>query len=145
VPNGLPTVAFVVPNQFNNMHSGDSKNRIKAGDVWLRDHFEDYYRWAKDHNSLLIVTFDENDNTSDIKGLTDPRSTDRVRKNRIVTIIAGARIKSGKYSEGNGITPVNILRTIEAMYGLQKSGAQQENAAKAGIADQFFVTDIFAR
>jgi acid phosphatase len=138
-------VAFVVPNQFNDMHSGDPQGRIKTGDAWLKSHFEDYYRWAKHHNSLLIVTFDENDNTSGMKGPTDPRSTDRVRKNRIASIVAGAHIKSGEYSEGNGITHVNILRTIEAMYGLQRSGAQQKNAAKAGIANEFFVTDIFAK
>jgi acid phosphatase len=139
----LPTVAFVVSNQFNDMHSGRIKDQIKTGDDWLRDHFQDYYRWAKDHNSLLIVTFDENNNTSNFRGLTDPRSNDRVVQNRIATIAAGARIKGGMYAEGNGITHVNLLRTIEAMYGLPKSGAQQENAVKAGIGDDFIITDIF--
>jgi hypothetical protein len=38
---------------------------------------------------------------------------------------------------------VNILRTIEAMYGLPKSGAQQPNAAGAGIGDDTIVSDIF--
>jgi hypothetical protein len=47
------------------------------------------------------------------------------------------------YSEGRGITHVNILRTIEAMYGLPKSGGQQPNAAGAGIDDETIVTDIF--
>jgi phosphatidylinositol-3-phosphatase len=141
----LPTVAFVVPNLFNDMHSGKVKDQIKTGDNWLRDHLQDYYRWAKDHNSLLVVTFDENDNTSSIKGLTDPRSSDPVRKNKIATIAVGARIKSGMYPEGNRITHVNILRTMEAMYGLPKSGAQQENALKAGIGDDFVITDIFSQ
>lgn len=31
--------------------------------------------------------------------------------NQIVTIFAGAHVKPGKYSEGRGITHVNILRT----------------------------------
>jgi hypothetical protein len=139
----LPTVAFVVPNLFNDMHSGKVKDQIKTGDDWLRNHFQDYYRWAKDNNSLLIITFDENNNTTNIKGLTDPRSSDRVRRNQIATIVAGARVKSGKYAEGNGITHVNLLRTLEAMYGLSPSGAQQENAVKAGVANDFVVTDIF--
>jgi hypothetical protein len=30
------------------------------------------------------------------------------------------------------------------MYGLPKSGAQQANAARAGIADDAIVTDVFA-
>jgi hypothetical protein len=61
-------------------------------------------------------------------------------QNRIVTIFAGALIKPGlkpdAYSEGKGITHVNMLRTIEAMYGLPKSGAQQPNAAAAGNSDE---------
>jgi hypothetical protein len=61
-----------------------------------------------------------------------------------VTIFAGAHIKSGVYPEGKGITHVNILRTIEAMYGLPKSGAQQPNAAGAVISDDTIITDIFS-
>jgi phosphatidylinositol-3-phosphatase len=68
----LPTVSFVVPNLFNDMHSGKSSSLIKTDDPWVRDHLGDYYRWAKDHNNLLIVTFDENDNSSDFARLTDP-------------------------------------------------------------------------
>ena len=56
---------------------------------------------------------------------------------------AGAHIKPGNYEEGNGITHVNILRTIEAMYGLGKSGAQQPNALGAGIGDDQIITDVF--
>jgi hypothetical protein len=38
---------------------------------------------------------------------------------------------------------VNILRTIEAMYGLPSSGAQQPNAAGGGITDETVITDVF--
>jgi hypothetical protein len=38
---------------------------------------------------------------------------------------------------------VNVLRTIEAVYGLPKSGAQQPNAAGGGIADETIITDVF--
>jgi hypothetical protein len=41
------------------------------------------------------------------------------------------------------MTHVNILRTIEAMYGLPKSGAQQANAVRAGIGDDAIATDLF--
>jgi hypothetical protein len=47
------------------------------------------------------------------------------------------------YAEGDGMTHVNILRTIEAMYGLSKSGAQQVNAARAGISDDATVINVF--
>ena len=141
--NKLPTISIVAPNLINDMH--DNPDNVKHGDAWLRAHMDSYYQWAKSHNSLLIITFDENEDISGMMGLTDPSSTDKVIQNRIPTIFAGAHIERGDYSEGKGITHVNILRTLEAMYGLQKSGRQQENAEKFGIGDEFIITDIFTR
>jgi phosphatidylinositol-3-phosphatase len=152
----LPTVSFIVPNQGNDMHNGPSDTSIPAGDDWLRRNIDPYYQWAKGHNSLLILTFDENDDKRGYIGLTDPAvdpqkcaSSDHdhcmVLQNRIVTIFAGAHIKPGDYPEGRGITHVNILRTLEAMYGLPRSGHQQAKALAAGIGDDFIVTDIFTK
>jgi phosphatidylinositol-3-phosphatase len=113
------------------MHNGQLAQSIPTGDKWLRDNLNNYYQWAKNNNSLLIVTFDENDDVDQYHGLTDPRVTPNPSdsnnyrrqldlQNRIVTIFAGARIRPGHkpdaYPEGKGITHVNILRTIEAMY-----------------------------
>jgi len=157
----LPTVAFVIPNLNHDMHNGKPAESIPIGDAWLRQNLDRYYQWAKTHNSLLIVTFDENDDKDRYHGLTNPQVSPNPAyppvdeynqhlldlQNRIVTIFAGAHIKPGlkpdAYTEGKGITHVNILRTIEAMYGLPKSGAQQPNAAGAGIADETIVTDVF--
>jgi hypothetical protein len=74
----LPTVSFVIPNLFNDMHSGKWDALVKTGDRWLSDHLAEYRRWAKDHNSLLIVTFDENDNDSDFQR-ADRSALDRQR------------------------------------------------------------------
>jgi phosphatidylinositol-3-phosphatase len=157
----LPTVAFVIPNLNHDMHNRQAAESIPAGDAWLRQNLDRYYQWAKTHNSLLIVTFDENDDKDQYHGLTKPLVSPGPAyppvgkhnqhlldlQNRIVTIFAGAHIKPGlkpdAYSEGKGITHVNILRTIEAMYGLPKSGAQQPYAAGAGIGDETIVTDVF--
>lgn len=139
----LPTVSFVIPNLVNDMHNGDIPQSVAAGDTWLRDHLAVYYAWAKTHNSLLIVTFDENDHASPLGGLTDPSNPDARKANRIVTLFAGARIRHGEYAEGPGVTHVNLLRTIEAMYGLPKSGAQAPNAVRAGISNDFLITDVF--
>jgi phosphatidylinositol-3-phosphatase len=153
----LPTVAFVIPNLDNDMHNGPIEKSIPAGDRWLKKNINPYYQWAKDHNSLLILTFDENDDKRAYRGLTNPIVEPRDcvganrdqeycidLQNRIVTIFAGAHIKAGDYTEGHGITHVNILRTIEAMYGLSKAGAQQPNAAGIGIGDGAVITDIFS-
>jgi phosphatidylinositol-3-phosphatase len=147
----LPTVAIVVPNLENDMHIGRPVESIPRGDKWLRDNLGTYYQWAKANNSLLIVTWDENDNQKPYYlGLTNPfvEPTDQFRRdlrNRIPTIFAGAHIKPGEYAEGLGITHVNILRTIEAMYGLPRSGQQQPNAAGGGIRDEQIITDVLEK
>ncbi len=105
------------------------------------------------------MTFDENDDKRAYLGLTNPaidpddQSTCQVAiidkeycvdlQNRAMTIFAGAHVKPGEYPEGKGVTHVNILRTIEAMYGLPKAGAQQPNAAGYGISDDYLITDVF--
>ena len=139
----LPTVAVVVPNLIDDMHDGGIPKSITAGDAWMKEHLDGYYQWAKTHNSILIVTFDENHNTTGFHGLTDPASTTKGIQNKIPTIFAGAHVRHGEFSEGSGVTHVNLLRTLEAMYKLDKCGAQQPNALKAGIADETIITDVF--
>ena len=100
----LPTVRFVIPNLDSDMHNGPDEESIPAGDRWLKDNIDSYYQWAKEHNSLLILAFDENDDKRATLGLTNPivdpekcedhDREDRVDlQNRIVTIFAGAHIK----------------------------------------------------
>ena len=140
----LPTVSFVIPNLIDDMHNPESAAiSVKNGDTWLKENLDGYYQWAKKHNSILIITFDENDDASGYRGMTDPASTNRDIKNRIPTIIAGAHIRYGDYAEGKGVTHINILRTIESMYGLPKSGHQPDNAVKFGITDDYILRDIF--
>ncbi len=142
--NKLPTVSFVIPNLIHDMHNPRTwEVAVKNGDTWLKENLDGYYRWAKKHNSLLIITFDENHDKSGYRGLTDPSSSNSDIKNRIPTIFAGAHIIPGDYPEGKGVTLVNLLRTIESMYGLSKSGHQQANALKYGINDDYVIQDIF--
>ncbi|MFI5159506.1 MAG: alkaline phosphatase family protein [Sphingobacteriales bacterium] len=109
--NKLPTVAFVIPNMDNDMHnigaSGDAAT-IHRGDKWLKENISKYAEWAKKHDSLLIVTCDEDDSRTDV--------------NQIPTIFYGAHIKPGKYNEH--ITHYNVLHTIEAMYKLPADDKQ---------------------
>lgn len=53
--NDLPDVSFVIPNLDDDMHDGS----ISQGDTWLRNNIDGYVQWARTHNSLLIVTYDE--------------------------------------------------------------------------------------
>jgi Phosphoesterase family len=98
---GLPTVSFVIPNLCNDMHDCD----VAAGDAWLRAHISAYADWAMSHDSLLILTWDENDDSPG---------------NQITTIMAGQLVKAGRYAEP--ITHYNVLATIETAYALPRSG-----------------------
>jgi len=98
----LPTVAIVVPNVFNDMHSGT----IQEGDAWLESNLDGYVQWARTHNSLLIVTWDEDDSFSN---------------NHIATLFVGPMVTPGPY--GLTINHFDVLRTVEDMYGLPYAGA----------------------
>jgi hypothetical protein len=97
----LPTVAFVTPNLDDDMHDGS----IAQGDAWLYQNLSQYASWAKANNSLLILTWDEDDNTA---------------RNQIPTVFYGANIRPGAYSEP--ISHYNVLSTLEEMYWLPKLG-----------------------
>jgi acid phosphatase len=102
----LPTVSFVVPNMDNDMHNiGMAGNAaaISRGDQWLKKNISDYAKWAKKHNSLLIVTFDEDD-------------YDSKNGNRIATIFYGDKVNTMEYSKS--INHYYVLHTLEVMYGL---------------------------
>ena len=107
----LPTVSVIVPNQANNMHNEKSPEAIQTGDRWLREHLDAYVQWAQQHNSLLIVTWDEDNK----KG-----------NNRIATLFVGPMVQAGRYEQR--ITHYNILRTIEDLYGLSHAGASADAA-----------------
>ncbi len=96
--SNLPTVSIVVPNEDHNSHDGS----IAAADTWLQNNLGDYATWAKTHNSLLIVTYDE-------AALADTSQ-------HIATLVCGQHVNPGQYN--NAITHYNVLRTVEDMYAL---------------------------
>jgi acid phosphatase len=109
----LPTVAFVVPNLCNDMHNCP----VSTGDGWAKQNLGPYVAWAKAHDSLLIVTFDEDEGTSN---------------NHIATTIVGAGVRPGS-SSGQRIDHYGVLRTIEDMYGLPPLGSAGGAAPITGI------------
>jgi phosphatidylinositol-3-phosphatase len=97
----LPTVSFVVPDVCNDMHDCG----VAAGDAWAHDHLTRYVDWAKAHNSLLVVTFDEDRGT---------------RANHIATFLVGPMVTAGPSDQR--IDHYGLLRTLEDMYGLPTLG-----------------------
>ena len=108
----LPTVALVVPDQMNDMHNGREPDTIIRGDQWLKNNLDAYVRWAENNNSLLILTFDEDDGSEG---------------NRIATLFVGPMVKPGSYARR--IDHYSVLRTLTAMYGLPAPGRAAEAQA----------------
>ncbi|MFM7207772.1 MAG: alkaline phosphatase family protein [Planctomycetaceae bacterium] len=98
----LPTVSFVTPNEQHNMHDGS----IAEADAWLQANLAGYATWAAAHNSLLVVTWDE-----DLGG----------ERNRVPTVLFGAGVRQGEVP--GTWTLHNLLRTIEDSTGAGHSGS----------------------
>jgi len=107
--NLLPNVSIVVANIINCMHDGT----IQQGDTWLQNNLDGYIQWAKTHNSLFILTFDEDDSGTG--------------NNRITTFFIGPMVAPGSYT--NHVTHFNVLRTIEDIYGLPACGTSSINTS----------------
>lgn len=112
--NTLPTVSFVIPNLDDDMHDGT----IAQGDSWLQNNLSNYATWAQQNNSLLVVTWDEDDYTE---------------SNQIPTIFVGAHVQPGQYSET--INHYNVLATLEQAYGLPLAGQSSTAAPITDIWD----------
>lgn len=108
----LPTVSFVTPSQLNDMHDGS----IAMADKWLQAHLGAYAEWARTHNSLLIVTWDEDSFAS---------------RNRIPTILYGAHLRRGTQPATG--TLHNLLRTLADLYALPPMGAAARVASIPGL------------
>jgi acid phosphatase len=108
----LPTVSFVIPDLCDDMHDCS----VAVGDGWLKKHCGPYLNWAMTHHSLLIVAWDENDGSPG---------------NQIPLIFAGEMVRAGHY--GQFVTHDNVLATIEAAYGLPRTGRSAAAAPITGI------------
>lgn len=108
----LPTVAFVTPDQNHDMHDGT----IAQADAWLKDNLGPYADWARSHNSLLIVTWDEDESA---------------HGNHIPTLFFGPMVVGGQYS--TTINHHNVLRTLEEMFALPHAGAAATATPITGI------------
>jgi hypothetical protein len=86
------------------MHNIDG-SEIQRADNFLRKRLGAYIDWAEAHNSLFIVTWDEDDYSG---------------TNRIATIFAGAHLRKGK--NRGAWTLHNLLRTLTDLEGLAPIG-----------------------
>lgn len=106
----LPTVSMVIPDLVHDMHNAS----VHQGDNWLKTNLSGYATWARTHNSLLIVTWDEGHGS-----------------NHIPTIFYGQNVKA--HASAAKVNHYNILRTLEDMYSLTPLGASANAGSIQGI------------
>jgi acid phosphatase len=103
----LPDISFVIPNLDHDMHDGS----VEDGDRWLRAELGGYVEWAPAHDSLLVITADEDDGDGG---------------NRIPTILLGAHLGHGSSAER--IDHYGLLRTLLDSFSLPAMGAARAAA-----------------
>lgn len=103
--DSLPDLCFVIPNAYNNMHNGTDPQRIIQGDNWIKDNLGGYINWCQANNGLFILTFDEDNGTS---------------QNQVPLIIYGPSVVPGIYP--NYHDHYGLLCTIENMFSLAYIG-----------------------
>jgi phosphatidylinositol-3-phosphatase len=89
---------------------------VATGDAWAQQHLTGYLDWARIHNSLLIVTFDEDSGSE---------------SNHIATIVAGAGVAAT--ASDQRINHYDLLRTVEDMYALEPLGAAADAQPLTGV------------
>jgi phosphatidylinositol-3-phosphatase len=99
--NHLSSVSFVIPNLAHDMHDGT----IAQSDQWLSTNLGRLAAWSFAHDSLLIVTSDEDDSAG---------------SNRIMTVLSGAHLESG--TDSQHVDHYALLTTLEDAFGLPHAG-----------------------
>lgn len=107
--SALPDVSFVIPNLCSDMHDCS----VSTGDTWLKDNLGAYATWARTHNSLLVVTFDEDN---------------RFSGNRIPTVLYGQPVTAGS-SSSTTYDHYDLLRTLEDSQGLTAHAGNASSAS----------------
>ena len=109
--NTLPSVSFVVPDLCNDGHDvcPPISNSVKQYDTWVQQNLDAYKQWCINNNSLLIVTYDEDDNTA---------------VNKIATVFYGAHVAVASYAQT--INHYSVLRTMEDAFSLPSLQVQRQ-------------------
>jgi hypothetical protein len=105
----LPKMSFVIPNLCSDMHDCS----VATGDTWVKNNLGAYATWAKTHNSLLVITFDEDNSLSG---------------NRIPTVLYGQPVTPGS-SSATTYNHYNLLRTLEDLAGTSTHAGQAASAS----------------
>lgn len=138
----LPAFSMITPDLVNDMHSLPDNvdlpscvNEIPyltwAGDYWLNTRLSAYAQWAMANNSLLIITFDENEDASS-EGY-DAGAGFEPPVNHIATIFYGASVQPGSNGGTTTYNHYDLQKTIMQMLGKAPVGKAVNAKTITGI------------
>ena len=108
------------------------RDYVQAGDTWLKERLDPYAQWAMAHNSLLIVTWDEDGSRYNMP----PPPPNGIRTagsaNRVPLILVGQVVKSGARNDHH-YDDLDLLRTLEDLYGLPHVGGSEHGNDVEGV------------
>jgi phosphatidylinositol-3-phosphatase len=113
-----PAFGWITPDMLNDMHDGT----VAQGDAWLSSQIPALLTsaaWTR-HRSLLVITWDENDNAPG---------------NQVATLVIADGVPAG-FRTAVAYNHYSLLRTIELAWGL---APLTRNDADAAIMSDFFV------
>jgi phosphatidylinositol-3-phosphatase len=114
-----PAFGWITPNMLDDMHDGT----VAQGDAWLSRQIPALLSapaWTE-QRSLLVITWDENDNSPG---------------NQVATIVIADEVPAG-FRSAVAYSHYSLLRTIEVAWGLAPLTA---NDAQAAVMSDFFAT-----
>jgi phosphatidylinositol-3-phosphatase len=116
--NQLGKVVYIIPNLVNDMHNGAIPAAVKAGDDWMKTNVyaQRVIQWALQGKIRLVITFDEDDNSS---------------ANNIPFIMIGNNVNKGVIIS-TGYNHYNYLGTLLDWYGVPRFAGSIGKAAMSG-------------
>jgi phosphatidylinositol-3-phosphatase len=146
----LPPFTMVTPDLVNDMHSlpdgvqmpacvSQTPYLTWAGDYWLNTKLSAYAQWALANNSLLVITFDENDDAG-VEGYDEGAGL-RPPNNHIATILYGAGVQPGSNGGNTVYNHYDLQKTLLQMLGKKPVG----NAVRASTITGIWKTARAAR
>ena len=115
--NALPNLIFVIPNNCHNSHNSTTPGcSVTDADAWLAANLPPL-KAALGPTGLLILTWDENDNSAG---------------NKVLTVFSGAQVIPGAVSS-QAINHYSVVRTICEALGLTPFNIAADQATVDGV------------
>lgn len=99
-PSTVATFVWITPNLCHDTHNC----AVRVGDKWLSKNLPPIIAWNRDHDGLLILTWDE-------------AAPDNSGKNHIPTVLVGPMIRAD-VNDTQNVDHYAVLRTIEKILGV---------------------------